>query len=125
MLKALDTVNHQFQAVQDREPLDAADPALLEELHRLCKPESEDEVVAAVEAPIVTPELVIPEPTIEQPVVSAPASSSVSSVDEITQDEFEKLLDELHGKGSAPGASAPVAPLHLFRQVRLLRTAAT
>jgi len=30
---------------------------------------------------------------------------------EITQDEFEKLLDELHGKGSAPGAHAaqPVA----------------
>ncbi|MET2948172.1 chemotaxis protein CheA [Vibrio owensii] len=115
MLKALDTVNHQFQAVQDREPLDAADPALLEELHRLCKPESEDEVVAAVEAPIVTPEPVIPEPVIEQPaapVESAPASSSVGSVDEITQDEFEKLLDELHGKGTAPGASAsaPVAP---------------
>ena len=115
MLKALDTVNHQFQAVQDREPLDAADPALLEELHRLCKPESEDEVVATVEAPVVTPEPVIPEPVIEQPaapVESAPASSSVGSVDEITQDEFEKLLDELHGKGSAPGASAPapVAP---------------
>ncbi|WP_045418278.1 chemotaxis protein CheA [Vibrio owensii] len=115
MLKALDTVNHQFQAVQDREPLDAADPALLEELHRLCKPESEDEVVAAVEAPVVTPEPVIPEPAIEQPaapVESAPASSSVGSVDEITQDEFEKLLDELHGKGAAPGASAsaPVAP---------------
>ncbi|NOI70707.1 chemotaxis protein CheA [Vibrio owensii] len=115
MLKALDTVNHQFQAVQDREPLDAADPALLEELHRLCKPESEDEVVAAVEAPVVTPEPVIPEPVIEQPaapVESAPASSSVGSVDEITQDEFEKLLDELHGKGAAPGASAsaPVAP---------------
>lgn len=115
MLKALDTVNHQFQAVQDRGPLDAADPALLEELHRLCKPESEDEVVAAVEAPVVTPEPVIPEPVIEQPgapVESAPASSSVGSVDEITQDEFEKLLDELHGKGTAPGASAsaPVAP---------------
>ncbi|AYO19094.1 chemotaxis protein CheA [Vibrio owensii] len=115
MLKALDTVNHQFQAVQDREPLDAADPALLEELHRLCKPESEDEVVAAVEAPVITPEPVIPEPVIEQPaapVESAPASSSVGSVDEITQDEFEKLLDELHGKGTAPGASAsaPVAP---------------
>ena len=116
MLKALDTVNHQFQAVQDREPLDAADPALLEELHRLCKPESEDEVVAAVEASVVTPEPVIPEPVIEQPtepVESAPASSSVGSVDEITQDEFEKLLDELHGKGSAPGASAPVSYTHL------------
>ncbi|MHA2784214.1 chemotaxis protein CheA [Vibrio harveyi] len=110
MLKALDTVNHQFQAVQDREPLDAADPALLEELHRLCKPESEDEVVAAVEVPVAEPEPVIPEPVIEQPAAPVEAApSSVGSVDEITQDEFEKLLDELHGKGSAPGASAPAA----------------
>ncbi|EKM31563.1 histidine kinase-, DNA gyrase B-, and HSP90-like ATPase family protein [Vibrio harveyi] len=112
MLKALDTVNHQFQAVQDREPLDAADPALLEELHRLCKPESEDEVVAAVEVPVAEPEPVIPEPVIEQPAAQVEAApSSVGSVDEITQDEFEKLLDELHGKGSAPGASAPAAPV--------------
>ncbi|EKO3837009.1 chemotaxis protein CheA [Vibrio harveyi] len=112
MLKALDTVNHQFQAVQDREPLDAADPALLEELHRLCKPESEDEVVAAVEVPVAEPEPVIPEPVIEQPATPVEAApSSVGSVDEITQDEFEKLLDELHGKGSAPGASAPAAPV--------------
>ncbi|WP_154203464.1 chemotaxis protein CheA [Vibrio harveyi] len=111
MLKALDTVNHQFQAVQDREPLDAADPALLEELHRLCKPESEDEVVAAVEVPVAEPEPVIPEPVIEQPAAPVEAApSSMGSVDEITQDEFEKLLDELHGKGSAPGASAPAAP---------------
>ncbi|WP_063344139.1 chemotaxis protein CheA [Vibrio jasicida] len=109
MLKALDTVNTQFQAVQDREPLDAADPALLEELHRLCKPESEDEVVTVAEAPVVTPE--IPEPAIEQPAAPVEASTapvSVGSVDEITQDEFEKLLDELHGKGSAPGALTPV-----------------
>ncbi|MGR5519919.1 chemotaxis protein CheA [Vibrio sp. PNB22_4_2] len=103
MLKALDTVNTQFQAVQDHEPLDAADPALLDELHRLCKPESEDEIAAVVDAPIVTPE-----PVVEQPVVPAQsnsASASVGSVDEITQDEFERLLDELHGKGTAPGAS--------------------
>ncbi|MGD1456653.1 chemotaxis protein CheA [Vibrio harveyi] len=114
MLKALDTVNHQFQAVQDREPLDAADPALLEELHRLCKPESEDEVVAAVEVAVAEPEPVIPEPVIEQPAAPVEAApSSVGSVDEITQDEFEKLLDELHGKGSAPGASAPAAPVAL------------
>ncbi|MGR5447402.1 chemotaxis protein CheW [Vibrio jasicida] len=109
MLKALDTVNTQFQAVQDREPLDAADPALLEELHRLCKPESEDEVVTVAEAPVVTPE--IPEPAIEQPAAPVEASTapvSVGAVDEITQDEFEKLLDELHGKGSAPGALTPV-----------------
>ncbi|EJA7358665.1 chemotaxis protein CheA [Vibrio alginolyticus] len=105
MLKALDTVNTQFQAVQDREPLEAADPELLEELHRLCKPESEDEVAATVvEEPVATPE-----PIIEEPAAPS-APSSVGSVDEITQDEFEKLLDELHGKGSAPGTSMSATP---------------
>ncbi|MBS9925223.1 chemotaxis protein CheA [Vibrio sp. 811] len=110
MLKALDTVNTQFQAVQDREPLEAADPELLEELHRLCKPESEDEVAATVvEEPVATPEPIIPEPNTEEPAAPS-APSSVGSVDEITQDEFEKLLDELHGKGSAPGNSMSATP---------------
>ncbi|MCR9923672.1 chemotaxis protein CheA [Vibrio alginolyticus] len=113
MLKALDTVNTQFQAVQDREPLEAADPELLEELHRLCKPESEDEVAATVvEEPVATPEPIIPEPIIEEPAAPS-APSSVGSVDEITQDEFEKLLDELHGKGSAPGTSMSATPTTL------------
>ncbi|CAE6912134.1 chemotaxis protein CheA [Vibrio sp. B1FLJ16] len=109
MLKALDTVNTQFQAVKEREEPEAADPALLEELHRLCKPESQDEVVASAAA---VPEVVTPEPVVDEP--SAPAADSgTGSVDDITQDEFEKLLDELHGKGSAPGASkpAPSAPV--------------
>ncbi|MBW3696388.1 chemotaxis protein CheA [Vibrio sp. T187] len=108
MLQALDTVNHQFQAVQDREPLVPAEQALLDELHRLCRPESEDEVAAA---PVVEAPPVVEEPVVEQPVVEAPASVSASSVDEISQDEFEKLLDELHGKGTAPSAAAaPEAP---------------
>jgi two-component system chemotaxis sensor kinase CheA len=101
MLKALDTVNTQFQAVQEREVPEAADPTLLAELHRLCKPEAEDEAVtSAIEEPVTPSAPVTPEP---EPVVG----SSIGSVDEITQDEFEKLLDELHGKGSAPGVSKP------------------
>ncbi|WP_261903768.1 chemotaxis protein CheA [Vibrio fortis] len=118
MLQALDTVNVQFQAVQDREPLEPADQSLLDELHRLCKPESEDEVVAApapaveAPAPVVEP-VVTPEP-------AAPVETNInaSSVDEISQDEFERLLDELHGKGGSPTAAtveatpppAPAAP---------------
>ncbi|MFZ6039416.1 chemotaxis protein CheA [Vibrio natriegens] len=97
MLKALDTVNTQFQAVQEREVPEAADPTLLAELHRLCKPEAEDEAVtSAIEEPVTPSAPVTPEPVV---------GSSIGSVDEITQDEFEKLLDELHGKGSAPGVS--------------------
>ena len=111
MLKALDTVNEQFQAVQDREPLPRAEQDLLDELHRLSNPESADEAVA--EAPPVVEEPVAAEPVIPEPVVEAPAeqtSVSAGSIDEITQDEFEKLLDELHGSGTAPGASSAASP---------------
>ncbi|MBD1565995.1 chemotaxis protein CheA [Vibrio sp. S12_S33] len=109
MLRALDTVNAQFSAVQEGEPLEAADPVLLDELHKLCRPESEDEVEQVVADAVVEDEPVIEE---SQPETTASANIVDSnSIDEITQDEFEKLLDELHGKGTAPNAvsSAPVA----------------
>ncbi|MEZ9571159.1 chemotaxis protein CheA [Vibrio splendidus] len=114
MLQALDTVNVQFQAVQDQEPLVPADQALLDELHRLCKPQSTDEA-----APVEAPAPVIADPVFEEPAepIVESASISASSVDDISEDEFERLLDELHGKGGSPTASsvptpppAPVAP---------------
>ncbi|EEW11273.1 chemotaxis protein CheA [Vibrio mimicus] len=126
MLKALDTVNEQFRAVQDREPLQPADQELLDELHRLSKPASDDEaeeeqfdepeeefVEEVVEDIIeeITPEV---EEIVETP---APTNNTVidkGSIDDITDDEFEKLLDELHGKGKAPGTEqtkAPAAPV--------------
>ncbi|WP_162062643.1 chemotaxis protein CheA [Vibrio taketomensis] len=110
MLKALDTVNSQFQAVQDREPLEPANQSLLDELHRLSKPGADEEVVVAS----IEPAVVVSEPAVD--IEPAPVASSthvdVGSIDEITQDEFEKLLDELHGVGAAPSSAkpAPVAP---------------
>ncbi|MDE1337789.1 chemotaxis protein CheA [Vibrio aestuarianus] len=109
MLRALDTVNAQFSAVQEGEPLEAADPVLLDELHKLCRPESEDEVEQVVADAVVEDE-----PVIEESLPEATASANIvdsNSIDEITQDEFEKLLDELHGKGTAPNAvsSTPAA----------------
>lgn len=126
MLKALDTVNEQFRAVQEREPLQPADPELLDELHRLSRPASEDEDESA-EAHFDEPEEELAEEIIEEVVedvveeavpdveteATASASSGVidkGSIDDINEDEFEKLLDELHGKGKAPGAQPPQAP---------------
>ncbi|EJL7975599.1 chemotaxis protein CheA [Vibrio cholerae] len=125
MLKALDTVNEQFRAVQEREPLQPADPELLDELHRLSRPASEDEDESA-EAHFDEPEEELVEEIIEEVVEDvveeavpdveteaiASASSGVidkGSIDDINEDEFEKLLDELHGKGKAPGAQPPQA----------------
>ncbi|MFA0656717.1 chemotaxis protein CheA [Vibrio sp. 10N.222.49.C12] len=113
MLQALDTVNVQFRAVQDQEPLVPADQSLLDELHRLCKPESADEV-APVEAPApIIPEPVVaaPEPVIAPEPTAESSNINASSVDDISEDEFERLLDELHGKGGSPtSASAPTPP---------------
>lgn len=112
MLRALDTVNEQFRAVQNYEPLEAAEPSLLEELHRLCKPESAQESPVAI-TPEPVAEAPVSEPDIAEPPQETQAFQSAGSIDEITQDEFEKLLDELHGKGQSPSAvsSSPAAPV--------------
>lgn len=112
ILSALDTVNDMFVLVQNKEPLIAAEANLLAELKRLSVPEGEEE--SAPEQVVAAPQ---PEPV--QVAASEPEVSSGSesdSSDEMTEDEFEKLLDELHGGGApsspssepATEASAPV-----------------
>ena len=39
----------------------------------------------------------------------ADSKAEPQNIDEITEDEFESLLDELHGKGQGPAAAAPEA----------------
>jgi two-component system chemotaxis sensor kinase CheA len=95
ILEALDTVNDMFAQVQAREELTPASPEIIERLHQLAKPASAD---ATEPEPESEPE---PEP---EPVNEV---SDTSNIDEITDDEFERLLDELHGTASP---SAPVAP---------------
>ncbi len=109
ILETLDSVNVMFSAVQNGEAVEPAEQRLLDLLHHLSKPATEDEIAAAtteVAAPVV--DAVIP----QEPVVE---SNIHDSVDDITEDEFEKLLDELHGKGAAPSstssAPAPKAPV--------------
>lgn len=105
ILQATDVAVEMFENVKLREPLEAADQELLDTLTRLSKPESEDETAepAAEAQPEPEPE---PEPVAE---VKAAESEGDGSIDEITEDEFEALLDELHGDGS-PGKDKPDAP---------------
>lgn len=88
ILQALDTVNEMFANVQGGIPLEAAEPELLAELHRLSVPE------AAGEAAVEPEPVAIPEPQVQ---AESPSISASDSTDEMTEDEFEKLLDELHG----------------------------
>jgi len=95
ILSALDTVNDMFVLVQNKEPLEAADADLLAELHRLSQPEGQEAAAPA-------PEISIPEP------VAASQGTVSDSTDDMSEDEFERLLDELHGGGSPSSAPAPV-----------------
>ncbi|WP_289117343.1 chemotaxis protein CheA [uncultured Idiomarina sp.] len=105
ILQALDTINAQFAQVQAREDISPADDKLLELLHKLSQPESEDE--APIEAPAEEAE---PEPEPEAPKEEATESSGDGGIDEIQDDEFEALLDELHGEGKGPGAGQSEQP---------------
>ena len=103
ILQALDAINVMFAQVQNREPTSPASADLLHDLHELCKPEGQELLRTVAAAAIVPPPA--PEP------VSVPASVPAAvngggSIDEISADEFERLLDELHGAGKAPTVSA-------------------
>ncbi|PRD39304.1 UNVERIFIED_CONTAM: cheA [Trichonephila clavipes] len=105
ILQALDAVNAMFAEVKARQPLTPADPALLDALHFYSEPERPGEA-----APNAAPAAVSPK--VEAPVTpSAPAvaASGDDDLDSMTEAEFERLLDELHGAG-APGRSATAAP---------------
>lgn len=87
VLEALDAVNGMFTEVRERAPVTPASPQLLDALARLAEP------AAAVVAPPV----------------AAPAAAPVSTPGEdITDSEFEQLLDSL--SAAKAQAAAPAAP---------------
>ncbi|MDN4545062.1 chemotaxis protein CheA [Pseudomonas sp. C32] len=92
VLEALDAVNSMFSEVRERSPITAATPELLAALARLAEPQSADE---AVPAPVAE-------------VVEAPESES----GDITDNEFEQLLDSLNAvKAQAEAPAAAPAPV--------------
>lgn len=95
VLEALDAVNSMFSEVRERSPITAATPELLAALARLAEPQSADEVAAAPVAAVVE------------------ASVAESESGDITDNEFEQLLDSLNAvkaQAEAPAAvSAPVS----------------
>ncbi|EWH09456.1 chemotaxis protein cheA [Catenovulum agarivorans DS-2] len=119
ILQALDTINVMFAQIQNREEPEPATPELLETLHKLSEPASADEPPIAAPSPTQA----APEPAgddieffdnaLEDPQPSAPAQASSDGsapLDEITDDEFEKLLDQLHGTNKGPTSNDAPAP---------------
>lgn len=108
ILQATDVVVDMFEKVKARDPLEAAEQSLLDTLHHLSQPESEDEAAPAVSESAPAPEPAAPAPSGDDLGIDLfdeddSSSSSDSGIDEISEDEFEKLLDELHGPNGAPG----------------------
>ncbi len=90
-LKALDAVNEMFEDVQSGEMPDPADPEIIEQLGRYSVPLSEMEPDSISDVTACSE--------------GSEAEKNPPSVadDEISDDEFESLLNDLHGEGGAPG----------------------
>lgn len=116
ILQATDVVVEMFEKVKAREPLEAADATLVDVLHKLSKPESPDENIfgaevtvgeQAVEAEADESALVSQDVPVSPEVAAVNETAADGSIEDISEDEFEALLDQLHGSG-APGR--PVEP---------------
>ncbi len=150
VLRALDTVNEMFTSVRAGTEPEAASPELIADLTKFSTPESADEAAAsevsaeveAAPAPTsepappaadvpagditddefeglldalddlgedpkaaseAAPAPAAPAPAAPAPATLAPAAAAASNTDEITEDEFDALLDQLHGSGKGPG----------------------
>ncbi|RMG36084.1 MAG: chemotaxis protein CheA, partial [Gammaproteobacteria bacterium] len=114
ILEALDVVNASMDYLRNGQMPEPADAELLARLETFAVPEDEapaaeasEEAEPSASADVAAP---TPEPAAEAIVPAAPAEPSgqpaalqASGDDEITEEEFEALLDELHGKGKHGG----------------------
>ncbi len=97
VLQVLDVVNEMFSMVQAGEEPNHADDELLQTLTSLAS-------AASAEEPEPEP---VQEPAVPEPAVEAVESSAeLGGDDEITEEEFDALLDQLHGPGKHLGVPA-------------------
>ena len=107
ILPVVDVVNSQFDELRAGQEPSPADPALLQQLEGLLSDEA-PAPAAAAPAPAAPP---AEEPVAEvdpfadtadvefDAMVDAAKDTQTAESDEITEDEFEALLDQLHGEG--------------------------
>ncbi|QGZ30506.1 chemotaxis protein CheA [Stutzerimonas stutzeri] len=112
VLQALDAVNEMFTQVRERTVVTPATAELLAALSRLAEPAG---TPAPVVVPTAEPEAATADNEFEQFLGALDQSAGTSpaeAADEITDEEFESLLDQLHGKGqfAVEPTAAPAAP---------------
>ncbi|MCG8053889.1 MAG: chemotaxis protein CheA [Candidatus Thiodiazotropha endolucinida] len=130
VLEVLDVVNVMFDEVRQGIMPDHADPSLIQRLNQYAVPEGEEEEAEEQQEEAVEETVEEPEPEVadnaEQSAESKDELSEnefeelldaiqepepkAAASDEITEDEFESLLDELHGKGQFSGKPKQEAP---------------
>ncbi|MBQ0724550.1 MAG: chemotaxis protein CheA [Cycloclasticus sp.] len=124
ILRALDVVNEMFGKVRDGEEPEPASQELIAEIAAFKLPATETARVNKTDAdeqpvePMQEQAQVVEEESVSDEVqqefeamlksasqqgqTTAPKTESQADSDEITEEEFERLLDELHGKNKAP-----------------------
>ena len=116
ILQVIDTVNAMFAGIQEGIDPDPANPEIIEALKRYAVPAGEE---TQAPPPPPAPEPETPAPSADKDealddLLSAASetseSASASSGDEITEEEFENLLDELHGEGQFKAPTAAAKP---------------
>ena len=108
-LQVLDVLNDQFDSLRAMEDPTSAPPELLQELKRINHPGDDEpsEPEAAAPPPVVEA------PTAPGPALVSPADAISAAIGEgdITDEEFEALLDALeHGKTAPAAAASEPAP---------------
>ncbi|MCG7910493.1 MAG: chemotaxis protein CheA [Candidatus Thiodiazotropha taylori] len=130
VLEVLDVVNVMFDEVRQGIMPDHADPSLIQRLNQYAVPEGEEEEAEEQQEEVVEETVEEPEPEVADSAepsaeskdelsenefeelldaIQEPEPKAAAS-DEITEDEFESLLDELHGKGQFSGKPKQEAP---------------
>lgn len=115
VLQALDSVNSMFQEVREGAPLTPATDELLEALARLAEPSSADAAAVHVDSTDTQQqssddqvdlefEQLLNAISPETAKSATPITSTASDI--ITDDEFEALLDQLHGPAKSASSSA-------------------
>jgi len=113
VLQVLDVVNVMFAEVQGGEMPTSANPELLTALEALTAPaagtkpdasvQTDDDVDAEFEA-------MLDQAAQNGPAADSNAAATVSGSDDITEEEFDALLDELHGSGKVSAVGTGASP---------------
>lgn len=116
ILEALDCINVMFEQVKEHQPLDRAEQRLLDALHYYSLPATADEI-APISKPVEAPPVHVIAEVMPEPAITSNNENVTTgdSVDDMTQDEFDRLLDELHGAGQSP--SKPTAQNNVEAQL--------